>query len=253
MSVRQVLVVAVCALAVAGCEAHQVAPPAATPVPVIAPPTSLSLSSPKPVLAPAADITFPQAGTGQWVFPAGDGPVAGQTGKPLRYRVAVETDIAGVNPDGFAEAVESTLADPRGWTGGGRWRLQRVGPDGPVDFTLYLATPRTRDALCGRPDGYTSCRNGNSVVLNVARWANGVPGYGAPLTAYRQYMVTHEVGHRLGRGHEKCPVPGALAPVMQQQTLGLHGCVPNPWPYPDGKQYSGPSGEYADPIPRDGS
>ncbi|MBB5855151.1 DUF3152 domain-containing protein [Amycolatopsis umgeniensis] len=95
-----------------------------------------------------------------------------------------------------------------------------MSPDGPFDFTLYLATPKTHDVLCGRPDGYTSCRNGNSVVL------------------------------RLGRGQETCPVPGALAPVMRQQTLGLHGCEPNPWPYPDGTQYSGPSGEYDDPIPR---
>ncbi|MFD5095400.1 DUF3152 domain-containing protein [Amycolatopsis thailandensis] len=252
MTVRGILAVVVGALVVAGCEAHPVAPPAVTPVPVLAPPTAVSLSSRKPA-PPSAGITFPQAGSGQWILPAGEGPIAGQTGKLVRYRVAVEADIAGVSQDEFVKAVESTLADPRGWTGGGRRRLQRVGPDGPVDFTLYLATPETRDALCGRPDGYTSCRNGNSVVLNVARWANGVPGYGAPLTIYRQYMVTHEVGHRLGRGHEKCPVPGALAPVMQQQTLGLHGCNPNPWPYPDGTQYSGPSGEYADPIPRDGS
>ncbi|AUI63599.1 DUF3152 domain-containing protein [Amycolatopsis sp. BJA-103] len=251
MTARRALAVVVCALVVAGCEAHSIAPPVVTPAPAVSAPVPSSTPSPKPVLAPpSAAIAFPPAGSGQWLFPGGEGPVAGQAGRLLRYRVAVEADVAGVSPDGFAQAVESTLSDPRGWTGGGRWRLQRVGPDGPFDFTLYLATPKTRDVLCGRPDGYTSCRNGNSVVLNVARWANGVPGYGAPLTVYRQYMVTHEVGHRLGRGHETCPVPGALAPVMQQQTLGLHGCAPNPWPYPDGTQYSGPSGEYDDPIPR---
>ncbi|QXV59734.1 DUF3152 domain-containing protein [Amycolatopsis sp. TNS106] len=249
MTARRAPALVVCALVVAGCETHSVAPPAVTPVIVSS--TTTSSSAPKAVLAPpSAEITYPQAGSGRWLFPLGEGAVAGQTGRLLRYRIAVEADIAGVSVDGLTKTVELTLGDPRGWTAGGRWRLQRVGPDGPADFTIHLATPGTRDVLCGGPDGYTSCRNGNSVVLNVARWANGVPGYGAPLTVYRQYMITHEVGHRLGRGHEKCPVPGALAPVMQQQTLGLHGCTANPWPYPDGTQHSGPSGDYDDPIPR---
>ena len=100
------------------------------------------------------------------------------------------------------------------------------------------------------PDGYTSCRNGDRVVLNVARWVEAVPGYGASLATYRQYMVNHEVGHRLGLGHERCPGRGRPAPVMQQQTLGLHGCTANAWPYPDGTdRYAGPVGAYNDKIP----
>jgi hypothetical protein len=165
---------------------------------------------------------------------------AGGSGNLRRYRVFVERDITGVDVGEFADAVTRTLNGPRGWTAGGQVRLRRVGRGQPHDFTVYLATPRTRDELCrSGPDGYTSCRNGNSVVLNVARWTNGVPLYGASLATYRQYMVNHEVGHRLGQGHALCPRRGRAAPVMQQQTLGLHGCRANAWPYRGGERYAG--------------
>ncbi|HKN54482.1 MAG TPA: DUF3152 domain-containing protein [Amycolatopsis sp.] len=253
-----VLAAAFALVAVTACEAQHVAAPPVLPV---APPADV-VASTLPPLPPAtsipaplersvsADVSYPENGSAEWRFAAGDGPVAGQNGKLARYRLAVETDIGGVDPGEFADAVEAILDDPRGWTAGGEWRLQRVGPASGFDFTIMLATPGTRDHLCGgTPDSYTSCRNGNSVVLNVARWSHAVPGYSASLAVYRQYMVTHEVGHRLGQGHQLCPGPGRMAPVMQQQTLGLHGCVPNPWPYPDGRLYAGASGEYDDPIP----
>lgn len=206
--------------------------------------------NPTPGSATSEPIRYPQAGAAIWRAAKGAAKVAGSAGTPLRFQVAVERDIVGIDPQRFAMAIFTTLADPRGWTGGNQWRFQLVGDDQRPDFTVYLATPATRDLLCEAGyDRYTSCRLGDRVVLNVARWTHGVPGNPTDLNSYRQYLINHEIGHRLDHGHELCPGQGQPAPVMQQQTLGLHGCVPNPWPYLDGARYAGPPGEYEDPIP----
>ncbi|MEU7617118.1 DUF3152 domain-containing protein [Micromonospora rifamycinica] len=200
--------------------------------------------------AGTAPVSYPADGSNRWQVAAGEPAAPTGTGRLVRYRVAVERDIRGLPVAEFAAEVGATLTAPQGWASGGRLRLWRVGPGGPADFTVHLATPGTRDELCGdAADGYTSCRNGDRVVVNVARWVKGVPGYGAGLETYRRYVVNHEVGHRLGHGHERCPGRGRPAPVMQQQTLGLHGCTANAWPYRDGQRYTGPAGSYADAIP----
>ncbi len=221
-------------------------PPAVTAVATPASAAAPSPSAPSPV----PTVSYPVQGPGTYRVLPGGGPVIGRTGTLLRFTIAVENGIVNLDTAAFAAFVDRTYGDPRGWTAGGAWRFQRVGPGQDHDFTLYLVTPGTRDVLChDTRDRYTSCRNGDSVVLNVARWTHGVPHYGAPLDTYRTSALNHETGHRLGLGHELCPGPGRPAPVMQQQTLGLHGCVANPWPYVDGRRYTGPPGAYADPIP----
>lgn len=214
--------------------------PAPPGEPLPSPATSESAALREPArAAQVVRISYPPRGDGRWAVAAGE-----RTGSGLRYQVLVETSIHGLDPDGFARQVTRTLDDPRGW----RVPLRRVGPGRAHDFTIYLATPQTRDALCGNgPDGYTSCRSADRVVLNVARWVKAAPGIG--LGVYRQYMVNHEVGHRLGHGHQLCPRPGRPAPVMQQQTLGLHGCTPNAWPRVAGTLYAGAPGQYTDPTP----
>jgi len=210
-------------------------------------PPSTTGRSPTPSPGPAApDVRYPAAGTRRYRFAPGDGGVTGRRGVLLRYQVAVEREISNVDASVVAEFVEGTLADAGGWSAGGRWRFRRVGEARPYDFIVYLVTPATRDALCGHGyDRYTNCREGGRVVLNIERWVHGVPHYGAPLETYRRYMVNHEIGHVLGQWHELCPGRGRPAPVMQQQTLDLHGCVANPWPYLDGRHYRGPAGTYA--------
>jgi hypothetical protein len=139
--------------------------------------------------------------------------------------------------------VDATLADPASWTGQGRWSLQRVDDD--ADFVIRLATPATVDKVCLQvglhTEGYVSCRSGHFVMLNLDRWLHAVPQYDGDVARYRHYLVNHEVGHQLGYVHQACPGPGRLAPVMQQQTYGLKGCLANGWPYVGGKLVSGPS------------
>ena len=207
-------------------------------------------SSSAPPVKPQPVITYPAAGTRSYAVLPGNPAVIGRAGRLMTFEISIEGGITGIDRAAFAQFVRTTYGAPQGWASHGLWRFRQVGPGQDPDFTLMLVTPATRDAICGAaPDRYTSCRIGDRVVLNVARWVHGVPNYGAPLTAYRQYMINHETGHRLGRGHELCPGPGRPAPVMQQQTLGLHGCTPYAWPYLDGARYTGRLGQYDDRVP----
>jgi uncharacterized protein DUF3152 len=197
-----------------------------------------------------AAITYPVRGAVSYSVLPGDPTTIGTSGRLMKFQISIEGGIQGIDRPAFAKSVRDIYGAPQGWTSAGQWRFRQVGPGQPADFKLMLVTPGTRDILCGGgPDRYTSCRIGDRVVLNVARWAHAVPNYGASLTAYRQYMVNHETGHRLGNHHELCPGPGRPAPVMEQQTLGLHGCVANSWPYLNGTRYKGRAGQYNDPAP----
>ncbi|MFG2009020.1 DUF3152 domain-containing protein [Micromonospora sp. NPDC048868] len=190
----------------------------------------------------ARPSAYPRTGTGDFTTAPGDSPVRGTDG-PLRYyRVAVEQ---GTDQDvaAFAATVDEVLGDPRSWIASEELRLRRVAEADVADFTVYLATPETSERMCAEgglsTEGYTSCRLPGQVIINLERWLEAVPDYGAPLEIYRAYVVNHEVGHELGEEHQACPAPGEPAPVMQQQTYGLDGCVANAWPYVDGSRYDG--------------
>ena len=77
---------------------------------------------------------------------------------------------------------------------------------------LILASPALTDQMCAPllTRGQVSCRNGDAVVLNALRWGVGIEDYGGDIATYREYLVNHEVGHRLGRGHVST-APGAGA------------------------------------------
>lgn len=163
-------------------------------------------------------------------------------GKLVRYRVDVEQGL-GLDAGLFAEAVHRTLNDDRSWGHGGTKTFERV-PGGEADFVITLASPGTTGVWCAKSGLDTtvdnvSCDSASTdrVMINAFRWAQGSATYGPDqMLAYRQMLINHEVGHRLGHGHVSCRTPGALAPIMQQQTksLGIDGiqCKPNPWVYP---------------------
>jgi hypothetical protein len=226
-------------------------PPSRSPSPTVtpspsAPPSPTRSPSPSPVAsrAVAAAAKFPERGAGSFTEVTTGGPPLGTAGTLRRFRVAVE-DGTGQDAATFAAEVDAILGDARSWVAAKRFRLQRVPKGAAAEFTIYLATPATSERMCAvgglDTEGYTSCRLPGQVIINLARWLTAVPDYGAPVSTYRAYAINHEVGHQLGHGHEACPAPGAPAPVMQQQTLGLKSCLAYAWPYLAGRRYSGPA------------
>lgn len=219
-------VVAVLAAACTGTSSAAAPPAPAPPVPPVAAARAPSADQ----VAGIVDRTVPTAGPGAFDV------VPGQAPAPARSRtVAVRVEVEkGLRIDGqaFAAFALATLNDPRSWGRDGNVGFARTAGDAPIH--VKLATPETTDRLCGAlgTRGRLSCRQGPDAILNLARWVGGVPDYGTDLTGYRRYLVNHEVGHVLGHHHVLCSGRGAVAPVMQQQTLGLDGCRPNPWPYP---------------------
>lgn len=162
-------------------------------------------------------------------------------GRKYTYRVDVEQGL-GLDGELFAEAVQKTLNDDRSWAHDGARTFERVS-SGKPDFVITLASPGTTATWCAKSNLDTtednvSCDSAATerVMINAYRWAQGSKTYGDKIHAYRQMLINHEVGHRLGYGHVTCDKNGELAPVMQQQTKfldhdGIH-CLPNPWPYP---------------------
>ncbi|WP_329334995.1 DUF3152 domain-containing protein [Streptomyces sp. NBC_00663] len=163
------------------------------------------------------------------------------SGQKYTYRVDVEQGI-GLDAELFADAVQKTLNDDRSWAHNGARTFERIY-SGKPDFVITLASPGTTAEWCAKSGLDTTVDNVSCdsaaterVMINAFRWAQGSKTYGDQIHAYRQMLINHEVGHRLGNHHVTCDKDGELAPVMQQQTKfldhnGIH-CLPNPWPYP---------------------
>ncbi|MER7688872.1 DUF3152 domain-containing protein [Streptomyces sp. NPDC097610] len=192
----------------------------------------------------ASSGSVPSSGPGTFTTAGGGSGTAGRGSRLLRYEVVVEDGLKQSAAD-VAKQVEGILADPRGWTADGESAFRRV-TGGTPDFVVRLATPGTVDKICGRygldTGGEVNCSGGKDVVVNLRRWLLATPVYAHDVAAYRALIINHEVGHFLGHHHVTCPGVGRPAPVMMQQIKGMHGCVPNVWPYDrEGRLITGPA------------
>ncbi|MFI5568733.1 DUF3152 domain-containing protein [Streptomyces sp. NPDC051740] len=185
-------------------------------------------------------LSAARGGTGKFDAVPGIDEAPGK-GQKVTYRVDVEQGL-GLDGELFAEAVQKTLNDNRSWAHNGARTFERVH-SGEVDFVITLAGPDTTADWCAKSGLDTTVDNVSCdsaatqrVMINADRWAQGADTYGDKIHAYRQMLINHEVGHRLGFNHVTCDKDGDLAPVMQQQTKFLDhdgiSCRPNAWPYP---------------------
>lgn len=141
----------------------------------------------------------------------------------IRYTTTVESGV-DYNPKQFRREVKAYLADPNGWKSEGYAFVLSRSPD----VVIHLTSAETLGQV-GCYDSKLSCAElgGRHMRLNFDRWTMGAPASKLPLADYRQYMVTHEMGHILGHEHVKCPGSGQPAPLMMQQTRGIGSCKPN--------------------------
>ncbi|MCP2324630.1 hypothetical protein HDA40_003137 [Hamadaea flava] len=238
-----------------------------TPLPRRSPAKILSTTLPAKsergvVLPQVPKFEVPQHGAGTFTIAGGGSGVVGAGETLVKYQVELEQGISwGTVPPwtaaSFAAAVDGILANERGWIASAAhpvtdadegmsnesWSFQRVS-DGSYGVRVRLATPATVDKLCGSAgvdtEGVYSCRYGKNILINLGRWLYGAVGF-RDMAAYRQMVISHEMGHFLGFNHMLCPGAGQLAPVMQTQTIALDGCLPNPYPFTvDGRFVMGP-------------
>ena len=202
---------------------------------------------------------FTEAGAKTWhVVPGTTRQIGQGTAKVFKYTVEVEnaldpTMFGGDNA--FAQMVDQTLANPKGWTHNPQVAFMRIDKGTP-DFRISLTSPVTVRDGCGyefrlETSCYNPVYNGQErVFINEARWVRGAVPFEGDVGSYRQYVVSHEVGHAIGYvHHEPCEKQGGLAPVMMQQTFSTSDndaakfdpdyvkadgktCRFNPWPYP---------------------
>ncbi len=143
--------------------------------------------------------------------------------KTIRYRTSVDEGI-NYDPDQFRTEVMIYLADPDGWA---QFYEFVDSPPGPGVKHIRLTKPTTlKTNGCESDELSCAVLGGTDIWLNSDRWIHGGPKSRLPLEQYRQYMVSHEMGHSLGHDHVKCPGSGP-APIMMQQTLGIGTCTPN--------------------------
>jgi hypothetical protein len=152
--------------------------------------------------------------------------------KRITYHMEVDEDVIkkyglrNVDERQIDFYVMVYLNSPDGWSQDG----YTFEPVDKMDARVWirLSMSKTITEICGTSP-MLSCAmlGGRHMYLCAERWFHGAAKSGLDLENYRQYMVSHEMGHILGKEHDKCPGKGRAAPIMLQQTLGIGKCIPN--------------------------
>lgn len=177
----------------------------------------------------SAEVPF--SASGSLVVVPGSDPAPHPERSVRTVRVEFEEGL-DVDGEAFAHFVMATLNDPRGWGGDGSLSFART--DGAAEIRVVLASPAKVDAMCAplNTRSIYSCGRYGHAAINYTRWVEATDEF-TDFTQYRQYVINHEVGHLLWHQHTSCPAEGALAPIMQQQSIRVAPCLPNAWPFPD--------------------
>jgi len=143
-----------------------------------------------------------------------------------KFRFSIDEDVLKKHsirtPDDILLAITAYLNDPDGWG----YLFEPVSSN--EDFVIRLSSPTTIKKVCGLPENLSCAElGGNKMYLNSDRWFYGASKSKQTIENYRQYMVSHEVGHILGHNHKHCPCVNCKAPIMMQQTKGIGKCSPN--------------------------
>jgi hypothetical protein len=157
--------------------------------------------------------------------------------KPFGKTYTYCTSTRGVDSSALSELsaiLKKAYTDSRGWNLGGQVKFES-GTSG-CDFTVWLSAADQMTTFGDICDAGWSCEVTPNIVINYDRWrytTDPWKKYGGSLEEYRIMAVNHETGHWLGFYHDVCHGAGQPAPVMEQQSIDLQGCVFNPWPTPN--------------------
>lgn len=170
-------------------------------------------------------VNLPKIAIPAWMTPTST-PVTQEVTYTVATRGSVTADLVE-----FRTIAANTYNSPLGWSRLGV-KFTEVPSGGRVTLWLSEASQMTTFSANGCDTTY-SCTVGANVIINQDRWVNGSEPFmsaGGSLLEYREMVLNHELGHWLGHGHLFCASAGQDAPVMQQQSMGMQGCKPNPWP-----------------------